>query len=95
MALTLQLPWEQSRTLWSQELQPSLNCPIILGNAIIDVEFEAGKDKAINHGLNRTPQGWIVTDKNGNANIWRPVAWNASTITLRANVDVKASLWVF
>jgi len=95
MALTLQLPWEQSRTLWAQELAAAIDNPISKGNSITGIEFEAGKEKVINHGLNRTPQGWIVTDKNANADIWRTANWTINTITLKANVAVTASIWVY
>lgn len=95
MALPLQLPWEQSRTLWSQELQPTLDCPIIQGNALTSISFEAATDKTISHGLNRVPQGWIVIDKTGNADIWRSGEWTSNTITLKANVAVTASIWVY
>jgi hypothetical protein len=44
-------------------------------------------DFAVTHNLGRVPTGFIVVNKDQNANIWRgTVAWTTTTITLQASL---------
>jgi hypothetical protein len=49
---------------------------------------------AVYHNLRRTPSGWILTDRNGTATVYR-TAWDATTITLVASAGLTVSLEVF
>jgi hypothetical protein len=51
-------------------------------------------DTVISHNLNRIPTGFIVTDTTTNSTLWR-VAWDASTITLKASTDSPIKLFLF
>jgi hypothetical protein len=51
-------------------------------------------DTTIQHSLGRVPAGWIVIDKNANADIWR-VSLTNTTIVLRASASVKAKIFIF
>ena len=51
-------------------------------------------DTSIQHALGRVPAGWIVIDKNANADIWR-VSLTNTTIVLRASAPVKAKIFIF
>jgi hypothetical protein len=46
------------------------------------------------HSLGRTPRGWIVVDKNADANIWR-TAWTSTTISLDSSATVTATILLF
>lgn len=49
----------------------------------------------ISHTLGRQPLGWIVTDIDKNANIYR-TAWDSKTITLTSSAAATTvSLWVY
>ena len=47
-----------------------------------------------NHSLNRQPIGWMLTDSNGAATVYR-TAWDDKTVTLKASADITADVWVF
>lgn len=49
---------------------------------------------SVAHKLGRTPVGFIVVDKNANADIWT-VSKNNTFLTLDASATVTVSLWVF
>lgn len=94
MALTQQLPWEQSRTVWAQELNPAITCALVPGVLLTNVKVGTAAT-AVKHGLNRQPQGWILVDLQKQATVWRTV-WDNNTITLLSSVDnTTISLWVF
>jgi hypothetical protein len=48
----------------------------------------------IYHNLKRIPSGWILTDRNGTATVYRS-AWDSTTITLVASAALTVSLEVF
>lgn len=55
--------------------------PNILG----PISMPASTAVKINHKLGRIPTEWYVTDVTGNYGVFFRMAWDASTITLRAN----------
>lgn len=66
--------------------------PFINGNLLeIDVSTTATD---FNHGLNRTPIGFLVIDKNANADIWKTGA-TRTTIQLDASASASIKVWVF
>ncbi len=72
----------------------------IIGNPISSAKFLKGIGLAvgttvINHGLGRTMQGWIITDINGAATIYRSQPLNALTLTLVSSAAVTVALEVF
>jgi hypothetical protein len=46
------------------------------------------------HGLQQAPQGWIIFDKDSNANVWKVGATN-KTITFNASASSNIKVWVF
>ena len=66
--------------------------PFIVGR-ILDLDLTTTAT-AFNHGLQQTPTGWIILDKNSNADVWR-TAWDERTITLDASASTTIKLWVF
>jgi len=70
----------------------------ISGNQfLIGQEFSVAlttSGKSIEHKLGRVPTGWIVTDTDANATIWR-TGWSAETISFDASATVNAKIWVF
>lgn len=93
--LSTKLPWELAQPKWASVLNPIIALPILSGNILQQIILKASKTTAINHLLQRKPQGWIITDKTTNANIWRTAPFTGTTITLESSVDTVIDLYVF
>jgi hypothetical protein len=93
--LSTKLPWELAQTKWAADINPVLRLPILAGNQINSIALTATTPKAVNHLLQRMPQGWFLVDINANAVIWRPAAWNDATITLESSANVTVSIYVY
>lgn len=95
MALSPKLPWSLANPKWAAEINPVLALPILAGNQINSIVLVANKPQAINHLLQRMPQGWFVVDQNANAVIWRSTTWTTTMITLEASANVTIDLYVY
>ena len=49
---------------------------------------------AIEHGLGRQPLGWVVTDIDANATVWK-TAWDERFLTLDASGTANISILVY
>lgn len=92
--LSQKLPWELANPKWAAAINPFLSLPILNGNQIDDIILVATTPLAINHLLQREPQGWFLVDNVANAVVWR-TAQNKNTITLESNVTTTISIWVY
>lgn len=88
----LALSLMQSR--WSTELDPLLTNPVLLGNNLKEIHLINGVT-IINHRLGRKMQGWVVTDIDGAASIYRSAPFNALTFALTSNAAVTVNIYVF
>lgn len=95
MALSPKLPWELANPKWAAEINPILALPVLAGNQINSIVLTATTPKAINHLLQRMPQGWFVVDKNASAVIWRSSPWTTTTLTLESSANVTINIWVY
>jgi hypothetical protein len=71
---------------------------ILNGELVQDVSLVSGTDQAVSHKLSRKPNGFIVVDKNANADVWQSTTVNNikdRVLLLRASATVKISLWIF
>lgn len=93
--LSPKLPWELAQTKWAATLNPVIALPILSGNMISSVNLTASTPLAINHLLQRMPQGWFLTDNTAQAVVWRSAALNNYTITLESDADTTISFWIF
>lgn len=82
----------QSR--WSSEINPLLSKPIIKGLALKDVSLLVG-DNNINHLLQDMQQGYLITNQNASANIYRSKPFDERILTLNSDAVVKIDLWVY
>lgn len=89
------LPWDLAQTKWAAIINPVLAIPFLSGVQISNVNLTANTPLAINHLLQRMPQGWFLTDNNANAVVWRAAAFNNLTITLESSANTTISFWVF
>lgn len=67
--------------------------PFIGGSLLLDVSLISANPVSINHGLNRVPQVWVITDQDTLTTVKR-TAWDLNTITLQSGSDCTVSLWV-
>ena len=82
------------QTNWASALNPLLNNPMSKGIFLAGVPLING-NTVINHLLSRMQQGWILTDINGAANIYRSAPFNGTTLTLNSSAAVTVNLYVY
>jgi hypothetical protein len=88
------LPYDLSKTVQYVEefTNQFIRNPFLIGN-IFSVTVQAST-VTINHGLGAVPLGWLILDKDANADIWR-VSWDEKTIVLDSNITVNIKIWIF
>ncbi len=79
---------------WSAILNPIISNPVTNPRILSNIALVSGVN-VINTGLGQLQQGWIIIDKNGNANIYRSQPYNELTLTLTSDAVVTISLMVF
>ena len=68
--------------------------PLLSGLQLNTVKLIIGQT-TINHLLGRQMQGWIITDIDGAAQIYRTAPMNSTQLVLASNAAVNISLWVY
>ncbi len=92
--LSPNLSWDLANPKWAASLNPIIANPLSSGSILKNVILING-ETVINHGLGRLMQGWIITDINGVATIYRSQPLNSSTISLTSSAVVTVSIEVF
>lgn len=92
--LSSKLPWELANPLWASAINPLLASATASARFLSNVPLAVGAN-TISHGLGRNLQGWIITDLNGAATIYRSQPLNAFTLTLTSSAAVTISLELF
>jgi len=82
------------QTQWKQQLDPVLANPVTNPNFLTGVKLANGVN-TINHLLGRTQQGWVITDVNFPATIYRSKPFNATTLTLTSSAACVVNLLVY
>jgi hypothetical protein len=68
----------------------------ILAGRLVTVPIPAGLAVMYPHGLGREIQGWVVVDKDADANVYRTNKNNPKLfLNLTATAQVTLKLWVF
>lgn len=83
----------QLQTQWKSQLDPLLSLPLTNG-IFVSAVLKNGVN-TVNHRLGRKQQGWIITDQDAAAEIYRSQPFNNLTLTLTSNADVTVTLYVF
>lgn len=98
MALTVYKSDDQTLMLiqkqWSSQLNSLLSNDLTQGTLVNGISLINGTN-TFPHYLGRQMIGWILTDQNGAASLYRSAPLNSQTLTLTSNADVTISLWVF
>lgn len=77
-------------------LQPVLLCPLLDGVLLKSVTV-ATTPTLVEHKLGREFRGFVITNKNANANVWQ-TGTNPSSrrfISLQSSTAIQVDLWVF
>lgn len=77
------------------ELDPVLASTLLQGNLLPNIQLSASSPTIINHKLGRSQIGWMITDQNAQARIYRSQPLNSTQLTLSSDANVVVSLWVF
>ena len=92
--LPLKLPWISASDRWATIINPVMALPPNQGTLVSNVKLIVGTN-VVNHLLGKKQQGWLITDINGSAKIYRSAAFNALTLTLVSDTAVTVSFWMF
>lgn len=92
--LPQKLPLELMQTKWAAQLNPLLSNPFTSGILLPQTTLINGVT-VINHLLQRQMIGWIVTDQDASASIYRSAPLNNQTLTLTSDAAAIINLWVF
>lgn len=70
--------------------------PLLDGRVISTIALTASVPSTIPHSLGRDWLGWLVINKNANANVWVSATTNKDRgITLTASANVTIDLYIF
>lgn len=87
-------PFSLMQTAWASSLNPIISNPLSQGLFLKNVSLIVGETK-INHLLGRTQQGYIITDQNGAASIYRSKPFGPQSLSLTSNAAVVVNIYVF
>jgi hypothetical protein len=82
------------QTKWKSVLDPFLENPLNSVTFINDVKLKIGVN-VVNHLLQKIQHGWIVTDIQGPATVYRSAPFNDQTLVLTSSAAVTVSLGVY
>lgn len=79
---------------WASQLNPLLANPLNSVLVLKNIKLSSGNN-VINHLLGRVQQGWVITDIQGVADIFRSADFNDKTLTLNSSAVVTVNIGVF
>lgn len=82
------------QTSWQAAITPVLQNELNQGILISNITLNNGVT-VINHLLGRNQIGWMITDINAAATIYRSAVLNPNTLTLTSNAACVVSIWMF
>ncbi len=85
---------QQLQTQWRALLNPVLSSPLTNPKIINNITLVSGIN-VINHGLQQTQAGWIITDQSAASSIYRSAPLNDINLTLSASSPCTISLVVY
>jgi hypothetical protein len=75
------------------QMVSSLISDPMLSRQTISVSLASGTN-VVSHNLKRQPKGWLISDRNSAATLYR-TAWDSQSITLQASAAFVGTLEVF
>ena len=86
--------FQKLQTQWRALLNPILANPVTNPRLLTNIPLQSG-NTVINTGLAAIQQGWIITDINSAAIIYRSAPYNDVTLTLNSSAPCVVSLMVY
>lgn len=86
--------FQMLQSQWAAIINPVLSNPASNPRILPNVVLTSGVN-IINTGLGQMQQGWIITDRDGTATVYRSQPFNDKTLVLTASAAVTISLEVF
>lgn len=91
------IPWTEKNILLLQQniyefVSQFKNVELLLGRSIKSQLINT--TLTIDHKLQRTPSGWIITNIDSNANVWM-TAKDDKRLYLQSSASVTVDLWVY
>ena len=87
-------PLQLMQTQWQSQLNPVLANPLTNPRILKNVALIDGVT-VINHGLGAVQQGWIISDINAAASIYRSAPFNNLTLSLTSSAACVVNLVVY
>ncbi len=90
-------PVDQQMGYIATALNPLFQLPFASGNRVQDVDITTA-DTIVDHGLEQTPEGWIILKQNAAQVIYESTTVNdfpGTTVILKAGGTVTADLFFF
>lgn len=78
---------------WSSQLNVILALPILNGTELKNIALSG--QTVINHKLGRKMQGYIITDLDTSAIVYRSASFNDTTLVLTTSTPCLVTLWVY
>ncbi len=94
MALPLLKDPDLMQNQWKSKIDPVLSNAIIQGRQLTGIALTTSAT-TVPHGLDRTQQGWIITDISAAATIFRTGDFNSSNMVLTASASCTVGIWVY
>ena len=85
---------QKMQNRWADILNPLIRNPMSQGTYLNNVVLASGAN-VINHTLGHMQQGWLITDINSAATIYRSQPFNNLTLTLTSSAAVTVTLYVY
>lgn len=82
------------QTSWASEINPILKSPLVNGSFLKNIVLAIGAN-TINHLLGRMQQGWIITDQNAAAQVYRSSPFNDKNLVLTSDAVVTVGIYVY
>lgn len=82
------------QSAWATQLEPVIEFSPNKGLILKGISLISGVN-TINHRLGRKPQGYIITDMDAAATVYRSQPLNDLTLTLTSNAAANVAIWVF
>lgn len=83
---------EQLQSNCAQQFTAIKDCPFLSG-AAVSASLVTGSNK-VDNPLQRTIQGWIITDRDSAATVYKSTSDNF-TVTLVASAPINLQIWLY
>ena len=92
--LSPKMDWALMNPILADRLNPIISIPLLSGKPLNGLALGSGAT-IVNHGLGRMMRGWLITDQDAAATVYRSAPMNNATLTLTSSAKVNVNLWIY